>query len=118
MDKKITQQKSTKQKLYKKNFFPLKEIENLTESIKLPVTSDLNKNIQLIKFLISSNNKTNDARITTKTSKPCFDPVFRQLKSWNKIETKSIKSDITILGKKLRFSENSTIQQKMKKMVF
>ena len=37
-----------------------------------------------------------------------FDPVIRQLKSWHKYETKPIKADTTILGKKTFFdiSEN------------
>ena len=117
-----TQQKRIKQQPHKKDPFPSKEKENLTDTINLsgPLRNDskyttnqvFNLNdpfntIPISKIQVENIFLPTTETITLELLRKCrnLDLVIRQLKSWNKYKTKPIKADTTILGNKtlLRF---------------
>ena len=109
--------KTTQSKMYRTDFFPLIEKENLTDKIKLsgpPDTDSKNTinqnfnlhdsldNIPLSKLEIENIFLPNTEKLTLELLQKDqnLDPVIRQLKSWYTYKTKPMKADITILGNK------------------
>ena len=117
MDQNNTQQKPLKQKMYWTDLFPQFEKENLTNNINLSGLPDidskntinLNYNLhdplhnmphskaEVEKIFLSAPDKV---RIELLHKYQNLDQIIRQLKSWQKYKTKSIKADTTIPGNK------------------
>ena len=129
-----TQQKRLKQQPDKKDPFPLKEKENLTDNINLsePLPHDSKNTINHVfnlhdlldtippsKIDIENIFLTTTEKITLVLLRKYqnLDPVIGQLKSWHKYKTKPTKADTTILGNKtllryFRKFNNTTIIEK------
>ena len=112
-----TQQKTIKQQPHKKDTFPLIEKENLTDEINLSGPSINNSKytinqvfdlhdpldtIPLSKIEVENIFLPPTEKVTLQLLQKYqnFDPVIRQLKSWNQYKTKPTKAGTTILGNK------------------